>query len=128
MSHTYKILREFLLLCREPTPDQHHMYNSSSRQQRLLHSLRMRKRPRVRLREGEGRPEGEQEEDGEERTWVYLQFLNRVTSSILARGIYTDKGLREAIRYTRGAFRESLKGREGWVISLPILKRVVIYP
>jgi hypothetical protein len=53
-----------VLLCREPTPDQHHMYNNSSgsnRHQRLLHSLRMRKRPRVRLREGEPRPE-EQEE------------------------------------------------------------------
>jgi hypothetical protein len=44
-------------------------------------------------------------QEGEERTWVYLEFLNRVTSSILARGIYTDKGLREAIRYIRGNLR-----------------------
>jgi hypothetical protein len=71
----------------------------TSRHQRLLHSLR--KRPRVRLREEQGRPGEEEVEGEEERTWRYLELLNRVTRSILTRGVFTDKGLREAIRYSR---------------------------
>ena len=78
---------------REPTPDQHQL--NTSRHQRLLLSLRLKKKPRVRLQEEGKRPADAEEE----RTRLYLEFLDRVTRSILARGIYTDKGLREAISY-----------------------------